>query len=129
MLLAIKSLGKNPTGFEVIATPANFSTLLVLNKAYGSPTSLIAPSTPSTPSAMALLSLAHTQLDPALCTVPTGETSALPTNLVVTALGHRAEPSAPWYDPALGHICTLGAHIVDPTAGRIVRSRTRAAGR
>ena len=59
---------------------------------------------------------------------PTRETSTLPTDLVVTALGHRAEPSAPWYDPALGHICTLGAHIVDPTAGRIVRSQMRAAG-
>ena len=32
--MAVKSLGKNPAGSEVIATPANFSTLLVLYKAY-----------------------------------------------------------------------------------------------
>ena len=90
---------------------------------FWSPTGLLAPSTPSD---KALLSLALTQLNPALRAVPTGETS---TDLVVIALGHCAEPSAPWYDPALGYIRTLGARIVDATAGRIVRTRTRAAGR
>ena len=86
---------------------------------FRSPTGLV---TPSTTSDKAILSLAHTQLDPALRAVPTGETSTLRTDLVVTALGHRAEPSAPWYDPALGHIRTLGARVVDATAGRIVRN-------
>ncbi|KAH9910940.1 uncharacterized protein B0H18DRAFT_1172329 [Fomitopsis serialis] len=63
--------------------------------------------------AAAHLTLVHTMLDPSTRAVPTGETSTLPTSLVATSLGHRAEPSAPWYDPALGHLRTLGGRVLD----------------
>ena len=69
----------------------------------------------------AQLTLAHTMLDPSAHAVSTGETSSLETSLVVTSLGHRAEPSAAWYDPALGHLRTLGGRVLD-TAGRTVRN-------
>ena len=67
------------------------------------------------------LTLAHTMLDPSARAVTTGETSSLETSLVVTSLGHRAEPSAAWYDPALGHLRTLGGRVLD-AAGRTVRN-------
>lgn len=69
----------------------------------------------------AQLTLAHTMLDPSARAVTTGETSSLETSLVVTSLGHRAEPSAAWYDPALGHLRTLGGRVLD-AAGRTVRN-------
>jgi adrenodoxin-NADP+ reductase len=57
----------------------------------------------------ARLHFAHTLLEPETARgVPTGETSALDAGLVVPALGHRAEPGAPWIEPALGHIRTSG---------------------
>ena len=69
----------------------------------------------------AQLTLAHTMLDPSARAVTTGETSSLETSLVVTSLGHRAEPSAAWYDPGLGHLRTLGGRVLD-AAGRTVRN-------
>ncbi|TFY57807.1 hypothetical protein EVJ58_g6798, partial [Rhodofomes roseus] len=67
---------------------------------FRSPTGLILPDDPASPPGSntrppAHLTLAHTMLDPSSRAVPTGATSTLPTSLVVTSLGHRAEPSAP----------------------------------
>ncbi|KAH9911353.1 ferredoxin/adrenodoxin reductase [Epithele typhae] len=86
------------------------------------PTGLLAPRAPGNPSARPLLTLAHTALDASHRAVPTGETSALHTDLVVTALGHRAEPGAPWADGVVGgaHVRTRGARVVD-AGGRLVR--------
>ena len=77
------------------------------------------------------LTLAHTMLDPSARAVTTGETSSLETSLVVTSLGHRAEPSAAWYDPALGHLRTLGGRVLDaagPTARNVYASGWAATG-
>ncbi|KAI0739674.1 hypothetical protein C8Q80DRAFT_1222052 [Daedaleopsis nitida] len=52
---------------------------------------------------------------------PARETSTLSTDLVVTSLGHRAEPSAPWYDSALVHIRTVRGRVVGAD-GRVVRN-------
>ncbi|KAF7983765.1 hypothetical protein HWV62_18962 [Athelia sp. TMB] len=77
---------------------------------YRAPTGL-AP--PAGGASMAQLSLAHTALDPATGrAVATGATSALPTSLVVTSLGFHAEPGAPFFDPALGHLRTLTGRVV-----------------
>jgi adrenodoxin-NADP+ reductase len=66
------------------------------------------------------LSLAHTTLDEQSRAVPTGVTSSLRTDLVVTALGHHADPSAVYYDPALGHLRTNRGRVLDG-AGRALR--------
>ncbi|KAF5350173.1 hypothetical protein D9756_009147 [Leucocoprinus leucothites] len=77
---------------------------------YRSPTGItISPDDPST----AHLSLAHTMVDPKTQrAVPTGESSTLPTSLVVTSLGFHGEPTASFYDPGLGHLRTLGARVI-----------------
>ncbi|KAI8976352.1 FAD/NAD-P-binding domain-containing protein [Trametes punicea] len=67
------------------------------------------------------LTLAHTTLDENQRAVPTGETSTLETDLVITSLGHHGEPSVPWYDPSLGHLRTLNGRVVD-AQGRVVRN-------
>lgn len=85
---------------------------------FRSPTGLTLPDSPSSE---AQLHLAHTMLDKSERAAPTGETSSLSTSLVVTSLGHRAEPNATWYDPALGHLRTLGGRVLD-AAGRTVRN-------
>jgi adrenodoxin-NADP+ reductase len=69
----------------------------------------------------ARLSLAHTELDTDGRAVTTSATSNISTGLVVGALGHRAEPSAPWYDPVLGHIRNVSNRIVDET-GRVLKN-------
>ncbi|KAI0253844.1 FAD/NAD-P-binding domain-containing protein [Lactifluus subvellereus] len=60
-----------------------------------------------------MLSLAHTALDENSRAVPTGTTSSLRTDLVVTALGHHADPSTVYYDPALGHLRTDRGRVLD----------------
>jgi adrenodoxin-NADP+ reductase len=77
---------------------------------YRSPTGMtVSPDDPST----AHLSLAHTMVDPNMKkAVPTGETSTLPTSLVVTSLGFHGEPTASFYDPGLGHLRTLGCRVI-----------------
>lgn len=77
---------------------------------YRSPTCLtVSP----TDSSSAHLSLAHTIVDPKTQrAVSTGETSTLPTSLVVTSLGFHGEPSASFYDPGLGHLRTLSARVI-----------------
>jgi adrenodoxin-NADP+ reductase len=71
---------------------------------YRSPVSLTPPSSASALE-MANLTLAHTRLDPATSrAVPTGETSSLPTSLVVTSLGFHADPEATFFDPVLRHL-------------------------
>jgi len=71
----------------------------------------IVPPTPS--SASSQLSLSHTMVDPTTqSAVPTGETSTIPTDLVVTSLGFHGEPTASFYDPALRHLRTLSGRIV-----------------
>ncbi|OCH86927.1 FAD/NAD-P-binding domain-containing protein [Obba rivulosa] len=89
---------------------------------FRSPTGLVTPEALPESSAAphAQLTLAHTTLDPDARAVPTGETSTLSTSLVVTSLGHRSEPAAPWYEPALGHLRTLRGRVLD-AAGRTVR--------
>ncbi|PCH34565.1 ferrodoxin-NADP(+) reductase [Wolfiporia cocos MD-104 SS10] len=69
----------------------------------------------------ARLTLAHTMLDPSARAVPTGETSTLETSLVVTSLGHHADPATAWYEPALGHVRTVGGRVID-AAGRTMRN-------
>ncbi|KAF9650413.1 ferredoxin/adrenodoxin reductase [Thelephora ganbajun] len=59
------------------------------------------------------LSLAHTTLDPNNKAVPTGATSILPIDLIVTSLGHRSEPTTHWYDPGLGHVRNVSGRVVD----------------
>ncbi|RPD77149.1 FAD/NAD-P-binding domain-containing protein [Lentinus tigrinus ALCF2SS1-7] len=85
---------------------------------FRSPTGL---TTPVSPSDKARLTLAHTTLDPSSRAVPTGESSTLDTDLVITSLGHRSEPSAPWYDPALGHLRTISGRVVNAD-GRVMRN-------
>jgi adrenodoxin-NADP+ reductase len=66
------------------------------------------------------LSLAHTALDEHSRAVPTGATSALRTDLVVTSLGQHADPSAVYYDPVMGHLRTDRGRVLDD-AGRALR--------
>jgi adrenodoxin-NADP+ reductase len=66
------------------------------------------------------VSLAHTTLDECSRAVPTGTTSVLDTDLIVTALGHRADPSTAYYDAALGHLRTDRGRVLDG-AGRALR--------
>ena len=77
---------------------------------YRSPIGItVSPDDPST----AQLSLAHTTVDSRTQrAVPTGQTSTLPTSLVVTSLGFYGEPIASFYDPGLGHLRTLDARII-----------------
>lgn len=76
---------------------------------FRSPTGLISPSSGG---AFADLTLAHTALDRDNRAMPTGATSTLSTDLVVTALGHRADPAQEFYDPTLGHLRTVSGRIV-----------------
>ncbi len=90
---------------------------------FRSPTGLVTPTDPTSSDSHAQLTLAHTTLDPSSSrALPTGESSTLSTDLVITSLGHRAEPSAPWYDPALGHLRTVGPGRVIDSDGRVVRN-------
>ncbi|KAI9457885.1 FAD/NAD-P-binding domain-containing protein [Russula earlei] len=66
------------------------------------------------------LALAHTALDERSRAVPTGATSQLRTDLVVTALGHHADPESAYYDPASGHLRTDRGRVLDAT-GRALR--------
>ncbi|VDC00723.1 unnamed protein product [Peniophora sp. CBMAI 1063] len=50
------------------------------------------------------LTLAHNELDGAGRAVPTGATSALKTDLVITALGQASDPTTPFYDGAVRHV-------------------------
>jgi adrenodoxin-NADP+ reductase len=60
------------------------------------------------------LTLAHTALDASVRAVPTGATSVLHTDLVVAALGHRADPAQAYVDPALGHMrAAPGGRVLD----------------
>ncbi|KXN83761.1 NADPH:adrenodoxin oxidoreductase, mitochondrial [Leucoagaricus sp. SymC.cos] len=101
---------KNPFG----STPKTWSLDF-----YRSPTGItISPDDPST----AHLSLAHTMVDPKTTrAIPTGESSTLPTCLVVTSLGFHGEPTASFYDPGLGHLRTLGARVIT-NDGRALRN-------
>lgn len=67
------------------------------------------------------LSLAHTALDSNNKAVPTGATSILSTDLVVTSLGHRSEPTTHWYDPGLGHVRNLSGRVGDER-GNLLRN-------
>ncbi|KAI0256248.1 FAD/NAD-P-binding domain-containing protein [Lactifluus subvellereus] len=66
------------------------------------------------------LSLAHTALDEHSRAVPIGAMSSLYTDLVVTALGHHMDPSAVYYDPALGYLRTDHGRVLDG-AGQALR--------
>jgi adrenodoxin-NADP+ reductase len=78
---------------------------------YRSPTSLTPPSTASA-SDRANLTLAHTRLDPATSrAVPTGETSTLPTSLVITSLGFHTDPETTFFDPSLSHLRSFAGRI------------------
>jgi adrenodoxin-NADP+ reductase len=61
------------------------------------------------------LTLAHTALDENSRAIPTGSSSVLSTDLVVTALGHHSDPLLAYYDPTLGHLRTDRGHVLDFT--------------
>ncbi len=70
------------------------------------------PATPASP--VSQLSLAHTMVDPTTQkAVPTGESSTIATDLVITSLGFHGEPTVQFYDPGLRHLRTLEGRIVD----------------
>lgn len=50
------------------------------------------------------LTLAHNELDQDGRAAPTGATSALKTDLVITALGQASDPNTPFYDGAVRHV-------------------------
>ncbi|KAK0453213.1 hypothetical protein EV421DRAFT_2006775 [Armillaria borealis] len=63
------------------------------------------------------LSLAHTAIDPAnpRRAIPTGQTSTLSTDLVITSLGfHADDSSSPFHDSSLGHLRTEAGRIIVP---------------
>ncbi|KAJ7695020.1 FAD/NAD-P-binding domain-containing protein [Mycena rosella] len=66
------------------------------------------------------LLLAHTALDAQQRAVPAGPAPPLPTSLVIPSLGFRAEPAAPFFDPALGHLRTSAGRVLGAD-GRAVR--------
>ena len=84
---------------------------------FRSPTGLDAPSAPGD---RATLHLARTRLDARQRAVPTGEEEYTATDLVVTALGHRAEDGAPWLDAQAGHVRAERGRVLD-AEGRVVR--------
>jgi len=92
---------------------------------FRSPTGLAPPqpsSTDATPNSdLYTLSLAHTTLSQEGKAVNTGATSSLRTSMVVTAMGHRSEPSTPWYDPSLGHVRTVGGRVVNAQGQTVKR--------
>ena len=65
------------------------------------------------------LNLAHTTLSPTGSAVPTGAHSHLQTDLVITALGHTADPTTPWYDEKTGHVRTSGPRVLDASGAMI----------
>jgi adrenodoxin-NADP+ reductase len=68
------------------------------------------------------LTLAHTALDEHSRAVPTGASSLLRTDLVVTALGHHSDPLLAHYDPSLGHLRTdRGRRVLDATSRALRR--------
>jgi len=68
------------------------------------------------------LTLAHTVLDEDSRAVPTGTSSLLRTDLVVTALGHHLDPLLAYYDPTLGHLRTdRGRRVLDTTSRALRR--------
>lgn len=89
---------------------------------FRSPTGLTVPASATelaSASRPLTLTLAHNSLTPEKKAVPTGETSALSTSMVVTSLGHHADPSIPCYEPSLGHVRTVGGRVVDKHGLRI----------
>ncbi|KAF8970902.1 FAD/NAD-P-binding domain-containing protein [Flammula alnicola] len=79
---------------------------------FRSPIGLVPP-TATCPSSQ--LSLSHTLVDPETQkAVPTGETSTISTDLVVTSLGFHGEPTVDFYDPGLKHLRTVSGRIVTP---------------
>ena len=87
---------------------------------FRSPTHL-APPSPDNPSAR--LSLSYTTLDPQTKrAIPTGETSTLATDLVITSLGFHAEPThTDFYDPGLRHLRTLSGRVIN-TCGTTLKN-------
>jgi adrenodoxin-NADP+ reductase len=68
------------------------------------------------------LTLVHTALDEHSRAVPTGASSLLRTDLVVTALGHHSDPLLAYYDPSLGHLRTdRGRRVLDATSRALRR--------
>lgn len=84
---------------------------------FRSPTGL-APPAPNSTSDLSSLSLSHTFVDPKTNrAVPTGESSILPTSLVVTSLGFHSDPVMPFYDPVLGHLRSVSGRIISSAVG------------
>ncbi|KZP25826.1 nucleotide-binding domain-containing protein [Athelia psychrophila] len=84
-------------------------------------TSTSTPTSTPTPNHLTL-ALAHTALDPTTHRAgSTGETSLLPTSLVIPSLGFHADPTSAFSDPALGYLRTLAGRIVRP-AGTTLRN-------
>ena len=76
---------------------------------FRSPIGIVPPSA----DASARLSLSHTILDSQTNrAVPTGETSTLSTDLVITSLGFHGEPMVNFYDPGLRHLRTVSGRVI-----------------
>jgi len=86
---------------------------------FRSPTGAVPTSHPA--SSNLELSLAHTTLDPNNNAVPTGATYLLPTDLIITSLGHSSEPTTHWYDPGLRHVRNVSGRVVDE-GGKVLRN-------
>lgn len=68
---------------------------------------------PEEENAKALLSLAHTTVDPLTQrAVSTSDLSTVETDLVVPALGFHASPTTPFFDPGLNHLRTVSGRII-----------------
>ncbi|KAJ7765502.1 hypothetical protein DFH07DRAFT_902786 [Mycena maculata] len=85
---------------------------------FKSPTGLAPPAEGET---LPELLLTHTALDEHGRAVPAGPAPPLRTALVVPALGFRAEPTTPFFDPALGHLRTAAGRVLGAN-GRPVKS-------
>jgi len=104
---------------------------------HGRPTFFVHPRGSSSPasspprSACLLTSRSCTRCSIAPRTVLTGETSMFLMLLAATSLGHRAEPSVPWYDPVLGlgwGTCARSAGACSTRRSELCGPRTRARG-
>lgn len=86
---------------------------------FRSPTNL---SPPTADSSLARLTLAHTTVDPTHArAIPTGESTTIPTSMVITSLGFHGEPASSFYDPALGHLRSLSGRIIS-SSGRALKN-------
>jgi adrenodoxin-NADP+ reductase len=81
---------------------------------FRSPVGLVQPTGGSS---LTKLTLAHTMPDP----TDAREISSISTSMVITSLGFHADPSSPFYDPALRHLRTAYGRLVT-SAGKALKN-------